>query len=573
MLLLCLFQLLTAEYLSARCFSDQYLGLWSFTIAKDRHLKSNDYVGCNLGTFPSSRVTVLNVTLMDNGVAQSQGGYTGRWTPIGNHGFELRIATDVFYIVSAFSAEIYNNTHYKVDSQCNKIHFGWRTTQGIQPLSFYCLTGSLIKPLANYDVTAHYVQRDIGPELVGKPALVSRQRPSSKNRFVGKAKIASFLNASGWNLQLGDPPPAAWSWGDVGGASFLPVAPPAAPDRACNSSYVEAALAAMMARVMIASNRTDPLGQETFLSAQHVLDCSQYGQGCAGGTPFEVGKFSEDFGILITDYYIPDDRGNCVANRARRPEVRYYFSNYGYLGSYYGNTNAQDDIIWEIYRHGPVVASVYANADWDNCDENSAEDVRYVMTEDDSTPLDDYSSGSANRSLRHFYASNTNHTVLIVGWGSDEVTGDYWLVLDYARPKRNTCDGPLRKISRGVNAYNIEAEVVVMYWAPYPDFLHPEEYFLMVRCSTIVLMAILLLIFSLISIVSIGVYICLRIRMEREHRRCISISNLETPQEVMSLIPSGQAETSADTSPVLLDDITSNCGQEESEELSMLSNP
>ncbi|KAE8301385.1 Encystation-specific protease [Giardia duodenalis] len=573
MLLLCFFQLLIAEYLSARCFSDQYLGLWSFTIAKDRHLKSNDYVGCNSRASLSSRVTLLNVTLMDNGVAQSQGGYTGRWTPIGNHGFELRIATDVFYVISAFSAEIYNDTHYKVSSRCDKIHFGWRTTQGIQPLSFYCLTGSLIKPLINYNVTTHYVQRDVASELDRKPALVPKQRPSSKSRSARKAKTASFLNASSWNLQLGDPPPAAWSWGDVGGASFLPAAPPASPGRGCNSSYVEAALAAMMARVMVASNRTDPLGQQTFLSARHVLDCSQYGQGCAGGTPFEVGKFSEDFGIFITDYYIPDDQGGCVANRTRRPEVRYYFSNYGYLGSYYGNTNAQDDIIWEIYRHGPVVASVYANADWDNCDENSTEDVRYVVTEDDSTSLEDYSSASANRSLRHFYASNTNHTVLIVGWGSDEVTGDYWLVLDPARSRRNTCGGPLRKISRGVNAYNIEAEVVVMYWAPYPDFLHPEEYFLTVRCSTIVLMAILLLVFSLISIVSIGTYICLRIRVEKEHRKCISISDLDAPQKVMPLIPSGQTEISTDTSSVLLDSVTPNCEQEESEELSMLSNP
>lgn len=59
----------------------------------------------------------------------------------------------------------------------------------------------------------------------------------------------------------------------------------------------------------------------------------------------------------------------------------------------------------------------------------------------------------------------------------------------------------------------------------------------------------------------------------KEHRKCISISDLDAPQKVMPLIPSGQTEISTDTSSVLLDSVTPNCEQEESEELSMLSNP
>ncbi|ESU44834.1 Dipeptidyl-peptidase I precursor [Giardia duodenalis] len=573
MLLLCFFQLLATEYLSARCFADQYLGLWTFSIAKGRYLKNNDHVACNPKTSLPSRLITLNVTLLDNGVAQSQGGYAGRWTPIDNHGFELRIATDVFYVVSSFNAELHNDTHYKVDSRCNEVHFGWRTTQGIQPSSFYCLTGSLVRPLVNYDVTTHYIQRDLSSKLIEPPFLSFKQNLSSTNTSARGTKIVPFANASSWNLQLGDPPPGAWSWGDVGGVSFLPAAAPAPAGRGCNSSYVEAALAAMTARVMVASNRTDPLGRDAFLSAQHVLDCSQYGQGCAGGTPFEVGKFSEDFGILITDYYLSDGQGSCVANKAHKPEIRYYFSNYGYLGSYYGNTNAQEDIIWEIYRYGPVVASVYANADWDNCNESTTEDIRYAMTDDDRTPIANYPSALSNRSLRHFYASNTNHTVLIVGWGTDELSGDYWLVMDIAKPERSRCTEPLRKISRGVNAYNIESEIVVMYWAQYPDFLHPDEYYLTVRCSVLLLMGILLLVFLLIGIVSTGIYISLKIWIAREQRTHISLPDLREAHQTAPLIPSGSTENYVEKPPMPLNGIMSNSGQVESDEISMLSNP
>ncbi|EFO65512.1 Dipeptidyl-peptidase I precursor [Giardia lamblia P15] len=470
-----------------RCLEDQYYGLWRFTLSRQFEI-TTDTLECET-SIPKDGDKIY-LTLLPKGIAYTSGGLAGRWSPVYMAGVDILIGGMRYFFISK-TVTISSGDHIKTVSICNESQpgHGWARQNGIKSRYQNCLYAVLVQP------------------LIPNATNIDDQDITWPKKY---SFTSDYGSPQGFDMHYGDPPPAAWSWGDVGGASFLPVAPPAAPDRACNSSYVEAALAAMMARVMIASNRTDPLGQETFLSAQHVLDCSQYGQGCAGGYFEEVGLFAETYGILTTDAY-PTRSGDNVryCSVPDSTSRRYFFTNYYPIGGYLGAVTSPLEIMWEIYRNGPVIAGIKPNSDWYSC-KHATEDV-FLPSSYPTT-----STGLPNR--RYFYA-DVSYGVVIIGWGTDKINGDYWLVLDPLSTRNSSCPDRIRKIARGINAFNIESYVGGANWVPLPDLLttHPNK--LVIQRTFLICLFVADIVSAVASILSV-ILVCGIVKK----RRALSVS-------------------------------------------------
>ena len=473
---------------AVRCLEDQYYGTWRFTLSRQFKV-STDNLECSTSVPKDSDEIYL--TLLPKGVVYTSGGLAGRWSPVYMTGVDILIGGMRYFFISK-TVIISFGDHTETTSVCSESQpgLGWARQNGIKSEYQNCLYAVLIDPM-----------------ILNATNIMSRENMQPQY----DSPASGYGSPQGFDMHYGDPPPGAWSWGDVGGVSFLPAAAPAPAGRGCNSSYVEAALAAMTARVMVASNRTDPLGRDAFLSAQHVLDCSQYGQGCAGGYFEEVGLFAETYGILTVDAY-PSRPGDNVqyCSPPNPTSDRYFFTNYYPIGGYLGAVTSPLEIMWEIYRNGPVVAGIKPNADWYSCSPTTEEvflPFYYPTT----------TTGIPNR--RYFY-TDVSYGVVIIGWGTDNTIGDYWLVLDPFSARTSSCLNNIRKVARGVNAFNIESYVGGSHWVPLPDLLatHPNK--LVIQRTFLVCLFIADIVSAVFSILSV-VLLCSVIRK----RRLLRVSN------------------------------------------------
>jgi cathepsin C len=177
----------------------------------------------------------------------------------------------------------------------------------------------------------------------------------------------------------------------------------------CGSCYAIAAADAMTMRLKLRDGKDAPK-----LSAQNVVSCSDYNQGCEGGYPFLVGKFGEDIGF-VPEYCQPytgaDDA--CTVNcPADKPLKVYHATGYGYVGGYYGACN-EVAMMEEIYKHGPVVVAI-----------NAPPDLFYYSGGVYSFTDTDKTSSNLNGVSRW---EKTNHAILCVGWGTDNGV-KYWII-------------------------------------------------------------------------------------------------------------------------------------------------
>jgi len=142
-----------------------------------------------------------------------------------------------------------------------------------------------------------------------------------------------------------------------------------------------------------------------------MLSCSLTNQACEGGFPYLVAKHgveqgfvqTEDFAYSGTDESCPD----------LSSATRWYLSDYGYIGGYYGN-NSEIAMMTEMYNNGPIViafecpsALFYYDGgvfDGECTGESESEDSP------DVNPWEE-----------------TNHAVIGVGWGVDNGL-KYWTI-------------------------------------------------------------------------------------------------------------------------------------------------
>ena len=147
--------------------------------------------------------------------------------------------------------------------------------------------------------------------------------------------------------------PANFDWRNKDGQNFVD---PVVDQGSCGSCYAVSTTSMINSRVRIMTkNREKPR-----LPWGQILQCDRYNQGCAGGYPFLVEKYTQDFGLTKS--------GKCAASREelselgegteagrRTPYVR--VKSYGYIGGYYGGTKTAQ-MMREIYKNGPIVVGI-----------------------------------------------------------------------------------------------------------------------------------------------------------------------------------------------------------------------
>jgi cathepsin C len=178
------------------------------------------------------------------------------------------------------------------------------------------------------------------------------------------------------------------------------------------------------------------------LSIQHALDCSFYNQGCNGGYPILVMKYASEFELIpetCKTYKELDDQ--CFKNTCDINNLSYIYkaTNYHYIGGSYGKCS-EKLMIEEVYNNGPIVVSFepdYNFMMYKNGIYHSLNDETWI-----------------NNALPKPEWQKVDHSVLLVGWGEDEI-GKYWIIQNTWGPHWGE-DGFFR-MKRGTDEFGIES--------------------------------------------------------------------------------------------------------------------
>eukprot|EP00127_Corallochytrium_limacisporum_P001074 Clim_evm12s37 gene=Clim_evmTU12s37 len=257
--------------------------------------------------------------------------------------------------------------------------------------------------------------------------------------------------------------PKNFDWRDVDGTNYVS---PVRDQGQCGSCYTFASMAMLESRVRIQSeNRLTPV-----FSAQEAMDCNTFGQGCAGGYPFEVaGRYAHDFGIVeehCAPYTATD--GTCawkdLSKEGRDAQAayaspdcpRWRTDEFGYVGDFFGGSN-EVLMMYELYHHGPITVGFEVHADLRLYSSGLYHHTGILP--------DAKANGNGLKALYDrpiFNPKETmNHAVTIVGYGIEKQTGErYWTVKNSWGEKWG--DHGYFKIRRGTDECGIES---LGFWA------------------------------------------------------------------------------------------------------------
>jgi len=221
--------------------------------------------------------------------------------------------------------------------------------------------------------------------------------------------------------------PTEWDWRNVNGVNYET---PVWNQGNCGSCYAVAGVTSLAARFRVASK----MKIQPKFSAQDVLSCSVYNQGCEGGYPFLVVKHAAEFGLINEECNFYQGRDiDCdmtqFQGRFKQREIsdfkdkksddevecaqKYYVQNYRYVGGYYGGCS-EVAMMKEIYQGGPIVVAFEAP--------NS------LYYYDGGI----YAGPSPKKVDEHVKGLNpweqTNHAVVCVGWGVALDGTKYWTI-------------------------------------------------------------------------------------------------------------------------------------------------
>jgi cathepsin C len=240
------------------------------------------------------------------------------------------------------------------------------------------------------------------------------------------------LAADGWRqLKNFDWRKVSMQFGNSTISNFVPEVPDQGP---CGSCYAFAATSMYSARLMLGY----PHLHSTFgahrgadrVSAQQQVYCNSYNQGCDGGYPFLISKWSSE-NTLYTEECVRQNAfsGRECPSAAQGPACRQRFrvKNWRYLGGALGRCGmhhlCEEAMREELYKGGPFPVSM------DPPDEMIAYSGgvfhSYPGLEDHNlikeyhTRNDTASCGDAEC----FVWRKVGHSVLVVGWGEDDSQG------------------------------------------------------------------------------------------------------------------------------------------------------
>jgi cathepsin C len=191
--------------------------------------------------------------------------------------------------------------------------------------------------------------------------------------------------------------PNSYDWRNVEGKNYVS---PVRNQQSCGSCYIFGTEGMFEARIRVATKNAT----QSIFSPQEVVSCdSLYSQGCNGGFPYLIEKYAQDFGIVEESCYpYHGSDSQCKPTSCKRQ----YFTNYGYVGGYYGASTEQG-MMEEIYKNGPIVVNFEVLSDFYYYRSGI---YKHTKLGNDPEPF-----------------VTVNHSVLIVGWGEQAGT-KYWIV-------------------------------------------------------------------------------------------------------------------------------------------------
>jgi len=262
--------------------------------------------------------------------------------------------------------------------------------------------------------------------------------------------------------------PADFSWCNKDGVNYCTPSLNQHIPQYCGACWAHGSMSALADRIKIARNAQGP---DIELSVQHLLDCGRVG-GCSGGTlsgPYtwlqHVSDSGDGISYATAAPYMAcggnfnagvckDRHKNCDAmNRARTcmGDECVGLSRFPNASiSEHGNIAGVDQMQKEIFNRGPIACKVAADA------------------------LVEYESGVIGGKSQPVSASRTDHVVSVVGWGTDETDGLYWVM----RNSWGEFWGEQGYAKVAFGALMLDSRVPLLAgcaWATVKDFTAPER--------------------------------------------------------------------------------------------------
>ncbi|XP_063236239.1 dipeptidyl peptidase 1-like [Bacillus rossius redtenbacheri] len=399
----------------ANCTREDVVGEWLI----QESARSYDHtVDCNNIT---GVVRTSTIRLESPNVVIDEYGNRGHWTMIYNQGFEVTVNERSYF---AFSD--YDDRSEEVISYCNRTQLGWAHDVTLRHWS--CFTAH--KPASSGEPKTHSPPRlPDHEELSRKVTMHSHEAVVQKvnaaqsswhaelhKPFVGLTRRQLLLMAGGhrsWLPYRPRPAPASeelkkavaklpkqFDWRNVSGINYVS---PVKNQYSCGSCFIFSTIGMLEARTRVRTNNT----QQTLFSEQEVLSCDQMAQGCDGGFPYLVSRYTRDYGVVEESCYpaYSSNAGTCE----RKSCDRHYVARYRYIGGYFGNCN-EEGMMLALMR-GPIAVNYEYHSD----------QYHYKSGVYHYTGVDD-------PSMEYPYYV-VNHAVLVVGYGVVESTGEkYWIV-------------------------------------------------------------------------------------------------------------------------------------------------
>jgi len=472
--------------LPVHCLRHQVEGEWNFMLSEPSSRRSScghahpDAEDVQPGRGVMRNATSRFIELRSPNVVKSKDGHWGTWTMVYDEGFEVKVGEHTFFAFSNFTFQRDPVTHEKKNfSHCGDTMVGWfhnadRTEFGCyfaskvvaeapvqlpapkaaaskaaqdKKMDHAAMAQKVAKLNARLNMLqlgwkAGVVKKWIGKTVreINRYAGLRRTAPAKElhrdmmlQANVGR-KRPSFLQRSRAGKL-----PKEWDWSNAtDGMDWLE---PVMDQSDCGSCYAASTMRMLSTRHKIQQNNASVLPW----SINMPLFCGEYNQGCKGGYPFLMSKWSSDVGLVPATCMRYNTAGTCKleCDLDKLEGKRYRANNYRYVGSFYGNTSTQA-IMEELYENGPMVVSF-----------EPAEDFMYYS---DGVYK---SEGLHNQTVKPEW-EKVDHAVLLVGYGEDAGT-PYWRIQNSWGPDWGE-DGFFRMVrgkdESGIESIAVAADVV-----------------------------------------------------------------------------------------------------------------